>query len=197
MVDDVKSREQLGFVCVAVFVVVASLRDVYFATTLQAYSPLHVAAIAFTLCTLVFLSAALVRRQGLRERRPWLWEVVGINVTSAIAWIAYFYALKHLEPSLVQVLWAGIGPLSVGWLEAGGVVLARPVLVAPQNDCFTGASSSRSFWRLWSLPLVYRERHLSRAEDPSLGPFWPSSVGSAFRSTCFFASASTSAGSAR
>jgi drug/metabolite transporter (DMT)-like permease len=136
MLADAKSREQLGFICVAVFVVVASLRDVYFAATLQAYSPLHVAAIAFTLCTLVFLSAALVRRQGLRDLRPWPWEVVGINVTSAIAWIAYFYALKHLEPSLVQVLWAGIGPLSVGWLEAGGIVLARPVLVGPTERLF-------------------------------------------------------------
>jgi len=136
MGDDAKSREQLGFACVAVFVAVASLRDVYFAATFQAYSPLHVAVIAFTLCTLVFLPTALVRSQGLRELRPWPWEVVGINITSAIAWIAYFYALKHLEPSLVQVLWAGIGPLSVGWLEAGGVVIARPVLVGPTERLF-------------------------------------------------------------
>lgn len=134
--DASRSREQLGFACVAAFVVVAALRDVYFAATFQAHSPLHVTVLAFTLGTLAFLPVALVRRQPLRELRRWPWEVVGVNATSAIAWIAYFYALKHLEPALVQTLWAGVGPLAIIWLEAAGVVLARPAPVGPAERWF-------------------------------------------------------------
>jgi drug/metabolite transporter (DMT)-like permease len=137
--DQTRSRERLGFLCAGTFVVIASMRDVYFAAMFQTYSPLHVAVIAFTLCTVVFLAVALIRRQSLYELRPWLWEVVGINVTSAIAWIAYFYPLRNLEPSLAQTLWAGIGPLSVMAVEASGIGLAKPAAVGPaERLCHLG-----------------------------------------------------------
>jgi hypothetical protein len=41
------------------------------------------------------------------------WDLVWVNVTSALAWLAFFAALRLIEPSLVQILHSGIGPLSV------------------------------------------------------------------------------------
>jgi drug/metabolite transporter (DMT)-like permease len=43
--------------------------------------------------------------------------VFWVNATTALAWIAFFYALRTIEPLLVQILFSGIGPLSVVWLD--------------------------------------------------------------------------------
>jgi drug/metabolite transporter (DMT)-like permease len=85
-----------------------------------------VAALTFAISTVLFLLVALAggaRRLGALTR--WPREIVGINVTSATAWIAFFYALQNLEPALVQVMWAGSGPLTLGALERAGVSLVE------------------------------------------------------------------------
>ncbi len=79
----------------------------------------HLVAVGvFTLCTLVFLPISFVHsRDSLAAltRRPG--GLFWVNVTSAIAWLAFFAALKLIEPSLVQILYSGIGPLSVVWVD--------------------------------------------------------------------------------
>ena len=107
-------REQAGLFLTGGFVLCGSLRDVYFSRTFQRWSPLDVAALTFTISTLVFMAVALLRdRHGLLALARWPREIVAINATSAIAWISFFYALQSLEPSLVQVIWAGSGPLTI------------------------------------------------------------------------------------
>jgi hypothetical protein len=119
------NREAAGFLTSILFVLLASVRDVYFGGVFQWLSPLDVAVTAFALCSAVFLPAALVRDTGsfrilLRHPGRLFW----VNATSAMAWLAFFYALRTIEPLLVQILFAGIGPLSVGWVDrlvgAGG-----------------------------------------------------------------------------
>jgi drug/metabolite transporter (DMT)-like permease len=125
--DRVHRGEQLGFLAVGAFVLCASVRDVYFAKTFQAHSPLHVAAIAFSLCTVIFLIWNLARGPAnLRALRRWPRELLAINATSAVGWICFFYALRGLEPSLVQIVWAGSGPLTITALERLGIALAAP-----------------------------------------------------------------------
>jgi drug/metabolite transporter (DMT)-like permease len=128
--NGIMASEPLGFVCAVAFVLFAAVRDVHFAAALQSHSPLHVAVITFTLGSVVFLSALAIRRQGLGVLRPWLREVIAINVTSAVAWICFLYALRFLEPALVQTLWAGSGPLAVIGFEAAGLRLAAPTAIA-------------------------------------------------------------------
>ena len=81
-------------------------------------SSLLVALTAFALCSLVFVPIALLRDPGgpaalLRRPLALFW----INATTALAWLSYFFALRTIEPALVQVLFYGIGPLSVGWVD--------------------------------------------------------------------------------
>lgn len=40
-----------------------------------------------------------------------------MNVTTALAWICYFFALRYLEPSLVNTIWAGLAPLVLSVLS--------------------------------------------------------------------------------
>ena len=113
-----QSREAAGFLVSVAFVCLAAVRDVYLGGLFQRVSPLLVAMVAFTLCTLVLLPIALVHSRdslGVLLRRPR--DLFWVNVTSAIAWLAFFAALRLIEPSLVQILYSGIGPLSVVWID--------------------------------------------------------------------------------
>ena len=111
-------REALGFFASLVFTAMAAVRDVYFAGVFQEVSPLLVGVVAFSLCSIVFLPIALVRSPasvGRLLRRPR--ELVWVNATTALAWIAFFYALRTTEPLLVLVLFSGIGPLTIVCLD--------------------------------------------------------------------------------
>jgi drug/metabolite transporter (DMT)-like permease len=48
-----------------------------------------------------------------------------MNLTTALAWSCYFFGLSHLEPSIVNTMHSGMGPLTVVALAALGVRLAR------------------------------------------------------------------------
>jgi hypothetical protein len=56
----IRSREAVGFAASLVFTCLAAVRDVYFGGHFQAISPLGVAVVAFTLCSVLFLPVALV-----------------------------------------------------------------------------------------------------------------------------------------
>src|SRR5262245_32992205 len=121
-------REAVGALASVVFVCLASIRDVYLGGLFQRLHPLDVADIAFGLCTVVCLPIALHRApDGLRAlfRRPA--DLFWVNATSAAAWIAFFYALRMVEPLLVQILFAGIGPLSVVAIDRYVGTAARPL----------------------------------------------------------------------
>jgi drug/metabolite transporter (DMT)-like permease len=110
--------EALGFLATLVFACLASVRDVYLGGLFQRLHPLDFTLVAFALCTLLFFPAAVARTpESLRvlARHPGL--VAWVNATSALAWIAFFYALRAIEPSIVQLLFSGVGPLSVLWIE--------------------------------------------------------------------------------
>src|SRR5262245_22877440 len=118
-------RETAGFAVSVGFVCLAAVRDVYLGGVFQRITPLLIAIVAFTLCTVVFLPAAIVSsRKSLAVLRHRLGDLLWVNITTAIAWITFIYGLKLIEPLVVQILYSGIGPLSVIWIErnlsAGG-----------------------------------------------------------------------------
>jgi len=142
-----QSREAAGFLVSVAFVCLAAVRDVYLGGLFQRASPLLIAMVAFTLCTLVLLPIALVHSRDsfavlLRRSRDLFW----VNVTSAIAWLAFFYALRLIEPSLVQILYSGIGPLSVVWIDRHlpGAIPAVP-LTRAERSIYVGLLASLVF----------------------------------------------------
>jgi drug/metabolite transporter (DMT)-like permease len=113
-----RNAEIAGFLLSLAFAVSTAVRDVYLGGLFQRVNPLLVALMAFGLCSLAFLPNALVRDRGglcALVRRPA--QLFWINATTGFAWMSFFFALKTIEPALVQVLFYGIGPLSVRWLD--------------------------------------------------------------------------------
>lgn len=133
-------REAAGFLVSGGFVCLAAVRDVYLGGLFQRVSPLFVAMVAFSLCTLVLLPAACVRsRDSLIVLRRRSRDVVLVNITSAVAWLAFLFALKLVEPALVQILYSGIGPLSVVWIDRHLRSAHAPISLTPAERPIYGA----------------------------------------------------------
>jgi hypothetical protein len=114
----VANREAAGFAVSLLFVGLASVRDVYLGGLFQRVAPPVLALAAFSLCSAIFLPLALVRgASGFRALRGHLGRLAWVNVTTGLAWISFFHALRISEPMLVQILFAGVGPLSVEWVD--------------------------------------------------------------------------------
>ncbi len=69
--------------------------------------------------------------------------VLGMNVSTAVAWTCYFLALTHLEPAVVITLHSGMAPLTVIGLAVLGVPLAQREAVGPlEYGCYMGIALS-------------------------------------------------------
>jgi len=138
-----------GLACLLLFAVAQAVRDAFFGNVFQSVSFLVVAILAFGGSTVVFGAWAWYRRP--EEVRALVGNtrlLLALNATTAAAWMGYFFALKNIEPAIVNTLYTGIGPMAVlvlstfrvsmakgadtGWLELIGYfgVLAALIAIA-------------------------------------------------------------------
>ena len=116
----------LGPGLVLLFCFSQAFRDVYFGHVFQDVDFFVVILVAFLLSTVIFTIVPLLRTPGaFRALRGHGRTVVAINLTTALAWSCYFSGLSRLEPSVVNTLHSGMGPLTVVALAALGARLAK------------------------------------------------------------------------
>jgi drug/metabolite transporter (DMT)-like permease len=121
-----------GAIFVLAFVILSAFRDVFFADALRSAPFFAVALIAFATCTLAFLIVALL------ERRRTLHVVFAdprtfllMNLFTAVSWLGYFQSLRFLEPAIVNVLFAGVGPLTIMAMGAVGWRIVDDATMTP------------------------------------------------------------------
>ena len=61
-----------------------------------------------------------------------------MNATTGVAWLSFFFALRTIDPALVQVLFYGIGPLSVRWVDGLVPGSARGALIRIESALCLG-----------------------------------------------------------
>ena len=116
----------LGPAFILTFCVSQAFRDVYFGHVFQTVDFFLVILIAFMLSTVIFTAIARVRTPGeFGKLRRHGTTVLAINLTTALAWSCYFFGLTYIEPSIVNTLHSGMGPLTVIALAAFGAPLAQ------------------------------------------------------------------------
>lgn len=143
-------RDWIGPAWILFFALSQAVRDVYFAGVFRDVSPFAVVLLAFGLSTAVSLGIALARAPGeiaIVWREPG--TLVGMNVATAIAWNCYFHGLAQLQPSIVNTLHSGIGPLTVLVLAAAGSPLARHGRVARLEATCHGGLLVSLAWLWW------------------------------------------------
>jgi len=116
------SNLRRGVLPLLAYAVLTAAMDVYAGNRFEMVSPASIAAVSFTV-TMVFFMAVEWRQRGVRQlgalsahRR----DLVAINITTALTWLATFYALDYLEPAIVNVVGLALGPVIM--------VLAGPLL---------------------------------------------------------------------
>ena len=116
----------LGIVFTVLFVIAAAARDVLFGGLFQAYRFFDIVLVAFGLAGVFFLSLVAWRQpeQFAALRRTWK-DCVIANVGTAAAWTSFFFALKILEPAIVNTIHTGTGSVTLVILGALGFHVAK------------------------------------------------------------------------
>jgi drug/metabolite transporter (DMT)-like permease len=121
---------------VVLFCLSQALRDVYLAHVFQGVSLFALIILAFAPSTLAFGALAALQDRSAFARLNDHWRtVLAMNITTALAWTSYFFGLTHIEPSVVNTLHSGVGPLTVialaamGFAIAGKQTMGRPALM--------------------------------------------------------------------
>jgi drug/metabolite transporter (DMT)-like permease len=137
MTQPPQTRFGQGIVPLTGFALFTAALDVYAGNQLQAHDPATVAAISFTVACVFFIAVTAVRAglvETFRPLRTSRYDVVMINVTTAVTWLSMLYALKFLEPAVVNVVGLALGPLFTillsPLLRPGTSVLRTEILVS-------------------------------------------------------------------
>ncbi|MCG8425692.1 MAG: hypothetical protein MJE77_48045 [Proteobacteria bacterium] len=121
------NRETSGALLILSFVFFSAVRDVYFSGVFRDFDFFTVVFISFFCTSLFFFALSLLRHRSELAIAAAKFRVVWwMNVTTAIAWILYFFAIKCIEPSVVNTLWAGAAPVILGVLSWLGFTISKP-----------------------------------------------------------------------
>ena len=136
---------QIGVLCLFLFAVSQGLRDAFFGNIFQSVSFLFVATLAFGLSCLVFISFSALRRpQDFMQLVASPGAFIGLNLTTAMAWLGFFYGLRHLEPAVVATLYNGVGSLVVLGVAKAGWTAAQTEASRAEWLCFLGMAVTLS-----------------------------------------------------
>lgn len=132
---------RLAPVLIGIFALSQALRDVYFAAAFQGISPFVVIVAAFGVSVAVCGARMAIRspQQAQRVRAEWR-AFVWMNLTTALAWIAYFFALKQLQPSIVNTLHSAMGPLTA--LLLGALIVKGTTTHQLERICYAGLAAT-------------------------------------------------------
>jgi len=113
-----QNREAAGFAVAVSYACLAATRDVYLGGLVQRVSPSSIALAAFGASTGIVLPIALAcRDDALCSLRRQANALCWVNITSAVGWLSFLASLRLIEPCLVQILYFGVSPLSVIWID--------------------------------------------------------------------------------
>ena len=146
----------LGPLLVVFFGLSQAFRDVYLAGIFQRVDAFAVLLIAFGLSTIFFAVSATIRTpEQWRKLKGHGGTIFAMNLTTAMAWSSYFFALTWLEPAAVNTLHSGMGPLTVVVMGLLGMTLAKAPSVG-RAEMLSYVGIALSMAALWWVVLTGR-----------------------------------------
>ncbi|MEO9338698.1 DMT family transporter [Mesorhizobium sp. SB112] len=118
----------LGLIWAFSFVILEAAQAVFFGGVFQDYDSFLIGGVVFGLTAAGALIWAKVRAP---EQLKIAWAdkatLFGLNLSTTLVWIAYFYALQMIEPAVVFTAFSGLIPIAVVVASACGVSEASPL----------------------------------------------------------------------
>ncbi|TQI82189.1 EamA-like transporter family protein [Serratia fonticola] len=103
-----------GVFFVLSFVFLASAKEVYIGHAVQGIPPYLLVIYCFVPISILFFLIYLWKSgfdDFILETKKNIKDVVAVNISTSVSWIASFYALKYIEPSIENAINTGIGPV--------------------------------------------------------------------------------------
>ncbi|MBV6751314.1 hypothetical protein KV580_13455 [Pseudomonas chlororaphis] len=151
----------IGAVAVFFAVLMSAAKTVYVSSLVSHLSPAVLIACTFIIATGYFnIHAAIISRSRPDFSSSWR-DLLLLNVCSAVAWIAFYFALKFIAPTIVSCLITGIGPLTALIMDrfirnnrqwslidifVGSGILAVTVLLSLSTVSTTPTESVAEIW---------------------------------------------------
>lgn len=121
-----------GAVLLIAFILTQSVRDVYLGHLFGSLSLFETAFMAFGAAALLFGGGlAIGQPQQLRLLLAHWRLVAAVNLTTLIAWLSYFGALRLVTPAAANLAFSGVAPLAVASFAALGLASAGERTVGP------------------------------------------------------------------
>lgn len=94
--------------------ILVSISQVYYANQVQGVHPFLFTGVSFFITAIIFNLIALKQRGRLNiSTLTFSNDLVKLNVSSVLAFMGFYYALKFIEPAIVSSLEMGVGPFFV------------------------------------------------------------------------------------
>ena len=91
--------------------ILVSISQVYYANQVQGVHPFLFTGVSFFITAIIFNVIALRQRGRLNiSAQTSSNDLVKLNVSSVLAFMGFYYALKFVEPAIVSSLEMGVGP---------------------------------------------------------------------------------------
>lgn len=103
----------IGTISLVMSAILTAANQVYYAQKIQEISPFTFTFISFLITTIVFLLLSLKNSPGIRENtgKSFAKDLVFLNLSTALAFLTFYYALKYVEPAIVSALEMEAGPI--------------------------------------------------------------------------------------
>lgn len=118
----------VGLIWAFTFVILEAAQAVFFGAVFQDYDSFLIGAAVFGFTAAGTLVWAGLRTPG-QLAAAWTnrLSLIGLNISTAIVWIAYFFALQMIEPAVVFTIFSGLIPVAILVAAAFGVREASPL----------------------------------------------------------------------
>ncbi|MBK3495287.1 DMT family transporter [Viridibacillus sp. YIM B01967] len=146
-----KNTYMLGVFALLTSAILTSFSQVFYANKVQSVNPFLFTGISFFITSIYFQIFVI------GKNRKYHWEIswrplLKLNISSILAFMGFYYALKYIEPAIVSSLEMGLGPLLIiliaviqrektrkaRWFIAIGTLLACILVI---GAVFTGRSA--------------------------------------------------------
>lgn len=112
VIKKVKNKYVVGVVALVLSAFLTGASQVYYGNRVQAIHPFLFTGISYFITTCYFQWFSLKKRFSYHWNKAIL-PLVKLNLSSMLAFMGFYFALKYIEPAIVSSLEMGVGPLFV------------------------------------------------------------------------------------
>ncbi|MBV4463580.1 drug/metabolite transporter (DMT)-like permease [Pseudomonas sp. F-14 TE3623] len=156
-----RSLYVIGAIAVFLAVLMSAAKTVYVSSLVSHLNPAVLIVCTFIIAAGYFNIQAAITSRSLPDFISSWRDLLLLNVCSAVAWIAFYFALKFIAPTIVSCLITGIGPLTALIMDrfirnnrqwslidiiVGSGILAVTVLLSLSSVSGTSNESVAGIW---------------------------------------------------